>query len=82
MRNCLSRFRIHQKRSITGFFGSVKDDYAKHNNHSVDVGPMVPGRKRTKPIRNDPEEKSAFLFPRWETKYVDSIDVLAFGYNR
>ena len=43
---------------------------------SVDIGPMVPGRKRSKPIKNDPEEKSAFLFPRWETKYVDSIDVL------
>ena len=26
--------------------------------------------------RNSDNEKTPFLFPRWETKYVDSIDVL------
>lgn len=55
--------------------------------YSIDTGPMVPGRKRSKPNkgpngRNSDNEKTPFLFPRWETKYVDSIDVLdAVGTN-
>ena len=47
--------------------------------YSIDTGPMVPGRNRSKPSKggkNSDSEKTPFLFPRWETKYVDSIDVL------
>ncbi|CAG5099662.1 Oidioi.mRNA.OKI2018_I69.XSR.g16623.t1.cds [Oikopleura dioica] len=59
--------------------GEMKPDY------SIDTGPMVPGRKRSKPSKggkNNDSEKTPFLFPRWETKYVDSIDVLdAVGTN-
>jgi len=74
MRNIIPHLR-QKRKYITGFFGSGKDERVKQK-YAVDIGPMVPGRKKSKPIKNDPEEKSAFLFPRWETKYVDSIDVL------
>ena len=26
--------------------------------------------------KHDPEERSAFSFPRWEMKYVDSVDIM------
>ena len=87
MRNLAKKFTIGlksqrnlNKRNISSLFQPGKDATAEKP-VSVDIGPMVPGRKRSKPIKNDPEEKSAFLFPRWETKYVDSIDVLGLSFS-
>ena len=71
----MRRSIFFQQRRLPFFSGAAQKQPDK-NNYQVDVGPMVPGRKKSKPIKNDSEEKSAFLFPRWETKYVDSIDVL------
>merc|ERR1712130_688228 len=82
MRNLLCRLGSGQRRCLAGLFGAGNEDGKGKKVYHVDIGPMVPGRKRSKPIKNDPEEKSAFLFPRWKTKYVDSIDVLdAVGTN-
>ena len=69
--------RNGQRREISFFnLSSNKDDESKKADFKADIGPMVPGRKRSKPLKHDPEEKSAFSFPRWEMKYVDSIDVM------
>ena len=68
---------ISRQRSISFFnLSSNKDDENKKADFKPDIGPMVPGRKRSKPLKHDTEEKSAFSFPRWEMKYVDSIDVM------
>ena len=69
---------IRNRRREISFFNlsSNKDDDNKKADFKADIGPMVPGRKRSKPLKHDPEEKSAFSFPRWEMKYVDSIDVM------
>lgn len=76
----------HVTRHTRGFKAASRSGEGITKKYTIDIGPMVPGRKRTKPIKSGESdndmEKTPFLFPRWETKYIDSIDVLdAVGAN-
>ena len=78
LRNIVRNRNLGRSSRQISFFNlsASKDDETKKADFKPDIGPMVPGRKRSKPLKHDTEEKSAFSFPRWEMKYVDSIDIM------